>query len=98
VFSVLLTPKASDEAKAYARSLLPARLAHLEKHLAGRAFLATDRFTVADAYLTTILNWTRFTGADLAPYPSLAGYFQRMLARPAAARAAGEEMQLFQAA
>jgi glutathione S-transferase len=59
---------------------------------------ANDRFTVADAYLTTVLNWTRFTGVDLKSYPALAAYFQRTLARPSAARAATEKMALFQAA
>jgi glutathione S-transferase len=98
VFSILLSPKSSDEAKAYARGLLAPRLTHLEQTLADRDFLATGRFTIADAYLTTVLNWARFTGVDLKPYPCVEAYFARMFARPSATRAAGEEMTLFQAA
>lgn len=97
VFSVLLTPKAPAEAKAYARSLLDERLDTLEAHLAGRDWLL-DRFSVADAYLAAVLNWTRFTAVDLTPWPSAAAYFARLQARPSVARAGQEETQLFQAA
>lgn len=97
VFSVLLTPKAPAEAKTYARSLLDERLDALETHLAGREWVL-DRFSVADAYLAAVLNWTRFTAIDLAPWPAVAAYFARVHARPAVARAAQEELQLFQAA
>ena len=42
------------------RSALPTRARHVDKHLNGREFLL-DRFSVADAYLFTVLNWTRAT-------------------------------------
>ena len=40
------------------------------------------QFTVADAYLYTILRWTGFVGMDLARWPLLAAYVQRVAARP----------------
>jgi glutathione S-transferase len=97
VFGVLLSSKAPADAKTYARGLLDARLDRLEAHLKGREFLL-DRFSVADAYMTAVLNWTRFTAVDLKPWPGVAAYFARMTQRPAVARAASEEMALFQAA
>ncbi|MGA0603631.1 glutathione binding-like protein [Caulobacter sp. KR2-114] len=97
VFNPLLSAKAPAEAKAYARGLLNERLDRLEAHLAGRDWLL-ERFSVADAYLAAVLNWTRFTAVDLTPWPSVAGYFARLNARPSVARAAQEELQLYQAA
>ena len=41
-----------------------------------------DQFTVADAYLFTILNWTSFVQMDLASLPVLAAYQKRVSSRP----------------
>ena len=64
VFLPLLQRQLPAEAKAYAAGLADARLAIVEKHLTGREFLL-DRFSVADAYLYTVLNWSRATSIDL---------------------------------
>jgi glutathione S-transferase len=96
VFVPLLDPKANDGAKAYAREKAPARLAHLAKHLEGREFLL-DRFTIADAYLLTVLNWGRYSGVDLAQWPAVHAYYHRMIERPAVAKAIAEEIALYKA-
>jgi glutathione S-transferase len=70
------------------------RLAHLQAHLAQHEFLL-DAWSVADAYLTTVLNWHRATGVDLARWPVVQTYFERMCARPATARAIAEETALY---
>jgi len=70
------------------------RLEHLQAHLAEREFLL-DAWSVADAYLTTVLNWHRSTGVDLARWPVVKAYFDRMCARPATARAMAEESALY---
>ncbi|WP_340644366.1 glutathione binding-like protein [Phenylobacterium sp.] len=97
VFTPLLSPKANDGAKTYAREAAPARLAYLDAHLSGRDYLL-DRFSVADAYLTAVLNWAQFVGIDLKAWPSVAAYYARVTARPHVARAMQEEMGLLQAA
>ena len=97
VFTMLLSPKAPDGAKAFAREVVAERLAYLDAHLTGREFLA-GRFSVADAYLFVILTWARHVALNLAPYPALAAYRDRLQARPSVARALGEEFALFQAA
>jgi glutathione S-transferase len=96
VFVPLLDPASSEGAKAYAREKAPQRLAHLGKHLEGREFVL-DRFTIADAYLATVLNWGRFSGVDLAKWPAVNAYYHRMLERPSVARAVSEEMALYKA-
>lgn len=97
VFGPLFDAKASDAVKAYARDLVPLRLAVLQRHLDGREFLL-DRFSVADAYLVTVLNWTRAVGIDLKAWPAVLDYYQRLGKRPSVLRATGEEFQLYQAA
>jgi glutathione S-transferase len=96
VFVPLLDPKAPGAVKAYAREKLALRMDVLAKHLSGREFLL-DAFSVADAYLATVLNWTRATDVSLAQWPAVQSYHERLLARPSVAKALGEEFALYQA-
>jgi len=94
VFYALFNPATPPEGKTFARDVLaPARYDHLSAHLADREFLL-EGFTVADAYLTTTLNWAAPGGIDLSRWPVLLAYHGRMLQRPAVARAVGEEAAL----
>ena len=95
VFVPLLDPAVSEDGKAYARQKAEQRLAYLNGYLDGREFLL-DRFTVADAYLATVLNWARFTGVDLGKWPAVKSYMDRMYQRPSVAKAMQEEMALYQ--
>jgi len=94
VFNPLLDPKGTGGAKAYARDKAGQRLAHLNGHLAGRDYLL-DRFTVADAYLVTVLNWTQATDIDLAQWPAVQAYHRGMHKRPSVAKAFAEELALY---
>ena len=53
----------------------------------GRSFLQGDRFTVADAYLFTIANWTGPTGIGLDGWPHVAAFCERIAAREAVQQA-----------
>jgi glutathione S-transferase len=65
--------------------------------LDGRDYLL-DRFSVADAYLVTVLNWTTvLPPVDLAKWPAIKAYYERLRQRPSIARAAAEEFKLYQA-
>ncbi|MFY7958547.1 MAG: glutathione binding-like protein, partial [Elsteraceae bacterium] len=98
VFNYILNPASPPEAKAFARDqLLPKRFGYLSNHLAERDHLL-DGFTVADAYLTTTLNWTGPAGVMLEDWPTLKAYHSRQMARPAVARAFQEEFALYRAA
>jgi glutathione S-transferase len=50
-----------------AREAAPRVFDDLACHLAADAYLVTDRFTAADAYLVWALHLTRFTGLNPAP-------------------------------
>jgi glutathione S-transferase len=70
-FSPLFNPKASEEWKQIVKANLAQRFAYLAKSLDGKKFLMGDGFTVADAYLFTILSWSKNTGVDLAVQATL---------------------------
>ena len=70
------------------------RLVVLETHL-GRQGHLLDRWSVADAYLVTVLNWHQVTGLDLARWPAVKRYFELQCARPATMRAMREELALY---
>src|SRR6185436_1840722 len=88
VFAPLVDPHSPEEAKAYAREKVALRFAIVQDRLSAHDFLL-ERFSVADAYLTTVLNWAATFGVDLAPWPAIQSYHKRMLERPKVARAVG---------
>ncbi|HXQ17252.1 MAG TPA: glutathione binding-like protein [Caulobacteraceae bacterium] len=93
-FSAILSPRTSDEVRAYALDKARARFAFLEKALSEREYL-NDEYSIADGYLFVVLNWTQVRGPNLADYPRLAAYRDRIAARPSVARAFSEEMALY---
>jgi glutathione S-transferase len=93
----LLGDKTPPEVKAWTLNKYGPRLANLDAKLKDREFLL-DRFSVADGYLTTVLNWTRATPQiDLSVYPDLRTYLERMRSRPSVAHALATELPLFHA-
>ncbi|MFH1345215.1 MAG: glutathione binding-like protein [Pseudomonadota bacterium] len=97
LFAPVLDNKAPPEVKAYIVGKGLSRLDHLDGYLAGREFLL-DHFSVADAYLVTVINWTRATPPiELAKWPNVKAYHERLRARPSIARAIAEEARLYQA-
>lgn len=95
IYYVLFNPESPPAARDYAReTVAPRRYDYLCAHLKDREFLVTDDFTVADAYLTTTLNWATPGGIDLARWPVIVAYHRRMSERPAVARAIADDLAL----
>lgn len=86
-FSPFFNPAASDEMKAMARANIERRLAYINEQLEGRQHLLGDDFTVADAYLFTVLSWSKGIGLDLSGWPQVVAFQARVAARPAVQRA-----------
>ena len=62
----------------------PANLARVPAHFARRqSLVGGERYTIADAYLFTVLNWTSVLAVDLGRWPALTAYLARIAARPA---------------
>jgi glutathione S-transferase len=97
LFVPLLDKKSAPEVKNYVLEKNLSRLDYLESYLTGREYLL-DQFSVADAYLVTVINWTMATPPiELAKWPAVKAYHERLRARPSIARAIAEEFELYKA-
>lgn len=72
-----------EEARAAICEKLFRRFDFLQHRLAESHYLAGATFSVADAYLFTVLRWCRFFSIDLYRWPALSDYMTRIEARPA---------------
>ena len=86
-FSPLFREDAPEETKQFVRKLLSIRLDYLNRAIGNRPFLMGEQFTVADAYLFTVLGWSRHLNFDLGKWPQLQRYVERVGARPQVAEA-----------
>ncbi|MFO0762225.1 MAG: glutathione transferase GstA [Byssovorax sp.] len=77
-YSPLFSAKTPEEHKATVRETLSKRLDYVAHKLDGKAFLMGDHFTVADAYLFTVISWGKYTGLPLDRWPVLAAYHARI--------------------
>lgn len=80
--SPFFNPRASDEWKQVLRETLATRFELLAKRLDGKSYLLGE-YSVADAYLFTILRWTKMHNIDLAKWPAIPAFMDRVGARPA---------------
>jgi glutathione S-transferase len=90
-FSPLFNSKISADWKAAALANLDKKFAWLTDYLQGKTFLIGNTFTVADAYLFTVLRWSGPVGIDLSKWPALAAYHARIAQRPKVQQALKEE-------
>jgi glutathione S-transferase len=90
-YSPLFNKDLKDDAKAVLRAKLEKRLAALDEHFAKNSYLMGDKFTVADAYLYTVVSWSGGVGIDLGKLPHLAEYRQRIADRPSVREALQDE-------
>ena len=81
-FSPLFKPNTPEEYKKIAKENLATRFDWLDKQLAGKDYLTGKQFTVADAYLFVLTNWTKFHNIDLARWPNIAAFQKRVGSRP----------------
>src|SRR5258708_31746621 len=81
-YSPLFNPKISADWKASALANLGKKFDWLAGFLGSKPFLMGSTFTVADAYLFTVLRWSEHVGIDLAKWPALSTYRSRVGQRP----------------
>ena len=82
-FSPLFNPATPEDYKPLAKGRLADRLKWVDEQLEGKQYLSGEQFTVADAYLFTVTNWTKFVGIDISGLANLGAFMGRMAARPA---------------
>lgn len=78
----LFNPKMTPEMREVQLGNIQRRLDALEKILTGKSFVTGERFSAADAYLFTVLGWTKPLKIDLSRWPNIQGYLGRVGARP----------------
>jgi glutathione S-transferase len=81
-FGPIFRPTTPDAYKTISRENLGKRFDWLDKQLAGKQYLMGDKFTVADAYLFTVLRWSPRVEIDISKWSNLKAYVDRVAARP----------------
>ena len=74
-------PEGQKQLKDYVVAQLGSKFDFLTENLKGKQYLMGDQFTVCDAYLYTILTWTK--KLDMSKWPELMAYAERVQNRPA---------------
>ena len=81
-----------DDVKALIKEKLFKRFVVLSQTLEGQDYLMASGFSIADAYLFTVLRWTQVFGIDLDQWPALARFQARVDSRPAVKAALAAEL------
>lgn len=77
---------AKAEMRVFAAEKLTGYLEHLDASLAGKQYIMGDDFTVADAYLFTVLGWYKWAELKTSPFKNVHAYMKRVYDRPAVKR------------
>lgn len=79
----LFNPKLTPEWKDNQIAVFGRRCDYVVKNLGSKAYLLGDKFSIADAYLFTILGWSTYLKVDMSKWPALKDYMARIDAHPA---------------
>jgi glutathione S-transferase len=93
-YTPLFREDAPAGAKEYARQTLTRRLDWLERWWDSRSYLMGEQFTVADAYLWVVLGWGAHVDMDVARWPQLKRFHERVAARPTVVEALKSESRV----
>jgi len=79
----LFNPAMPEDAKPVFRQRAADKFRWVDAQLDGKQYLMGESFSVADAYLFTMANWTTGIGVDISAMQNLGAFQARMAARPA---------------
>lgn len=82
-YSPLFNPATPEETRNERQAYLKKRYSLIESTLSAQPFLTGDSFTIADAYLFTVTNWSKMVKLDLSEFPKLLDFQKRVAERPA---------------
>lgn len=80
--SPLFNDAIAEDAKVLLRQRLTRRLGYMEQVLAESGYVYGDHFTIADAYLFTVLGWTEHLRIDLTSFPTTERFRRSIAQRP----------------
>ena len=81
-FGPMFSPVLNDEAKAFFKDRVMGKFKYVDGALAGKDYVMGKEFTVADAYLFTMISWADRLKFDISGLPNLVAYKARVGARP----------------
>ena len=91
-FSPLFRSDSTEQDKSQAKSNVADKFNYIEQRLAdGREFIVGAQFSIADAYLFVVSNWSNFVGVPINNWPSLSKYITKIAQRPSVKRAMTSE-------
>jgi glutathione S-transferase len=90
-FGPMFRPTTPDAFKQLSKESLAGRFKWIDSKLAGRHYLMGDAFTAPDAYLYVMTRWAKRMEMDLAQWPNLKAFNERVEARPKVREALKEE-------
>ena len=90
-FAPLFRPNTPEETKVINKEHLTNRVKFLDSSLADRPYLTGDVFSVADAYLWTVLGWAKHVGLDISGFANVQRFLGTVAARPAVQKSLREE-------
>jgi glutathione S-transferase len=79
----LFNPTLTDEAKKAVIGRIEMRLNTFSDQLGNDTFAVNNEYSVADAYLFTVLGWLKMFKIDINQWPKLAAHSAMMFQRPA---------------
>jgi glutathione S-transferase len=85
-YTVSTDSRALEDVAAAGGHLVRAKLRLLESHLDGKSWIAGDKRTIADAYVTPMIRWAIEMLGGLNEFPAMLAHHKRMLADPAVQR------------
>lgn len=74
----LFNKEMPDAWKTIIHERIQKRLDIVERQMTGKSFSFGENFTIADAYLFTVLRWCNWVGVDLAKWSNLSAYYKRL--------------------
>lgn len=90
-FGPLFYPNTPEDYKKVAVEKLGQRFSLAEQALSQSPFIVSERFTVVDAYLFTVLRWCGYLGVSLEQFPHLQAYIARIDQRESVKKALAAE-------
>lgn len=86
-FTPLFRPDTPEEYKPTVRALLEKKMQYVDAALKEGQWICGSRFTIADAYLFTVLRWAYAVKLNMDGLENIAAYMKRMAERPGVAAA-----------
>ncbi|HHE8443450.1 TPA: glutathione transferase GstA [Citrobacter braakii] len=86
-FTPLFRPDTPEDFKPTVRALLEKKMQYVNDALQDNQWICGSRFSIADAYLFTVLRWAYAVKLNIAGLSNIDAYMARMAERPAVAAA-----------